>query len=214
MPPGAADLLIVRHGESEPARLDDPHPTIGGRADPPLDPRGRDEADLVAKRLYDVGIAAIYTSPLRRTAQTAAPLAARLGLTPAVHLDLAEVYLGEWEGATFRQRIVDHDPLAMRMFAEERWDVIPGAEPAEEFQQRVRGALKRIATNHSDQRVLIVTHGGVIGTIMSLATGSRPFAFLGADNASITHVVIAEDRWIVRRFNDTSHLTTDLDRQL
>lgn len=212
-PPGSADLLVVRHGESEPARLDAPHPTLAGRADPPLDPRGRDEADLVAKRLHDARIASIYVSPLRRTAQTAAPLADRLGLSPAVDPDLAEVHLGEWEGATFRQRIIDHDPVAMRMFTEERWDVIPGAEPLDSLQQRVRGALTRIAEAHPDQRVLIVTHGGVIGSIMSLATGSRPFAFLGADNASVTHIVVTESRWIVRRFNDTSHLTTDLDRR-
>ena len=58
--------------------------------------------------------------------------------------------------------------------------------------------------------MVVFTHGGVIGTIMALATGSRRFAFIGADNASITHLVVAADRWIVRRFNDTGHLGTDL----
>lgn len=213
-PPGAADLLVVRHGESEPARLDQPHDSVDGRADPPLDPRGHDEAELLAKRLHDAGVAAIYITPLRRTAQTAAPLAARLDISPAVVPDLAEVHMGEWEGATFRQRITDHDPIAMQMFTEERWDVIPGAEPTDTFASRVRAGITRIAAAHPGERVVIVTHGGVIGTIMSLASGSRPFAFLGADNASITHVVVTENRWIVRRFNDTSHLATDLDHPL
>lgn len=123
-----------------------------------------------------------------------------------------EVRLGEWEGATFRERIEARDPLAMRMFTEERWDVIPGAEPTEKFQARVRAGVARIAGAHHDQRVVVVTHGGVIGTIMSLATGARPFALVGADNASISHIVVTENRWLVRRFNDTAHLTTDLDR--
>ena len=213
-PPGAADLIIVRHGESAPARPDRPFPTVDGRTDPPLDPRGRDEAELLAKRLHGEAIEAIYVTPLRRTAETAAPLAGRLGLSPRVEPALAEVYLGEWEGATFRQRVEDRDPIALQMFADERWDVIPGAEPAEAFRSRVRDGILRIAATHVDERVVVVTHGGVIGTVMALATGSRPFAFVGADNASITHLVIADDRWIVRRFNDTGHLSTDLDRSV
>lgn len=211
-PPGAADLILVRHGESAPARLDAPFPLVDGRGDPPLDPRGRAEAELVADRLQDEEVSAIYVSNLRRTAETAAPLAARLGLEPKVEADLAEVHLGEWEGGVFRQRTAERHPDALRMFAEERWDVIPGAEPAETFHARVRGVVEKLARAHPDQRAVVVTHGGVIGTIVSLATGSRPFAFVGADNASLTHVVITDDRWIVRRFNDTGHLGTDLDR--
>lgn len=211
-PPGATDLLVIRHGESAPARLELPAPTLGGQADPELDPRGRGEAERVADRLNGEEISAIYVSTLRRTHETAAPLAKRLGLEPRVEPDLREVNLGEWEGGLFRARVAEGHPLVQRIFAEERWDVIPGAERQESFVKRVRAGLERIAAAHPDQRVAVFTHGGVIGTIMHLATGSRPFAFLGADNASITHIVITDERWIVRRFNDTGHLGTDLDR--
>lgn len=211
-PPGATDLLVIRHGESAPARLELPAPTLGGQADPELDPRGREEAERVADRLNGEEISAIYVSTLRRTHETAAPLAKRLGLEPRVEPDLREVNLGEWEGGLFRARVAEGHPLVQRIFAEERWDVIPGAERQESFVKRVRAGLERIAAAHPDQRVAVFTHGGVIGTIMHLATGSRPFAFLGADNASITHIVITDERWIVRRFNDTGHLGTDLDR--
>jgi probable phosphoglycerate mutase len=51
-----------------------------------------------------------------------------------------------------------------------------------------------------------VSHGGVIGQILAQATGSRPFAFNGADNASISHLVVLGDRWLLRRYNDTTHL--------
>jgi probable phosphoglycerate mutase len=47
----------------------------------------------------------------------------------------------------------------------------------------------------------------VIGHILAHATGSRPFAFNGADNGSISHIVLTEERIVVRRFNDTSHLS-------
>ena len=76
LPPGATDILLVRHGESAPARLDAPAPRVDGRSDPALDPQGRKEADLVAERLQHEDVAAIYVSSLRRTHETAAPLAA------------------------------------------------------------------------------------------------------------------------------------------
>jgi probable phosphoglycerate mutase len=205
-PPGATDLLIIRHGESAPAREDQPADSHDGHADPGLDPVGEEQASLLADRLSTESLAAMYVSTLRRTAQTAAPLAARLGLTPNVEPDLREVYLGEWEGAAFRKHTSELHPLAAQMFAEQRWDVIPGAEPTEDFRARVRRGVTRIADAHPNQRVAAVVHGGVIGMIMAIATGAGNFAFVGADNASISQVVILGDRWIVRRFNDTSHL--------
>jgi probable phosphoglycerate mutase len=211
-PPGATDVLLIRHGESVPARLDTPAPMVDGQADPDLDGRGLDEAERVATRLQPEDVSAIYVSTLRRTAQTAGPLAARLGIEPRVDPDLREVHLGEWEGATFRIRIAERDPLAMRMFEEQRWDMIPGAEDSDALLKRIRHAIERIAAAHVDQRVVVFTHGGVIGMVVHLATACAPFAFLGADNGSITHLVVTPERWVVRRFNDTGHLGTDLDR--
>ncbi len=211
-PPGASDILLVRHGESQPAKLDEPFTLVDGQADPPLDPRGHDEAERVAGRLAGQRLGAIYVTTLRRTVETAAPLAERLGLTPRVEPALREVHLGEWEGAEFRARVQAQDPIVRAMFAEERWDLIPGAESNEALVARLRAGIGRIAATHADERVAVFTHGGVIATLATLATGARPFAFLGADNGSITHLVVDDDRWILRRFNDTGHLGTDLDR--
>lgn len=211
-PSGATELILVRHGESAPARFDAPAPRVDGRSDPPLDPQGRKEADLVAERLQHETVAAIYVTSLRRTAETAAPLAARLGLEPRVEPGLSEVFLGEWEGATFRKNFAEGHPLAQQAWEEQRWDVIPGAESNDAFHQRIRDAIGRIAAAHPNERVVVATHGGVIGAIVGLATGARTWGFVGADNGSISHIVVAGDQWIVRRFNDTGHLDTDLDR--
>ncbi|HKN99295.1 MAG TPA: histidine phosphatase family protein [Pseudonocardiaceae bacterium] len=205
-PPGATVLLVVRHGESAPARPDAPFPLVHGRGDPELAPEGEDQAERVGARLAIRGVDAIYVTPLRRTAQTAAPLVARTGLKPVVVADLMEVGLGEWEGGLYRQRVADRHPLAVRMMTEERWDVIPGAEGLDHLRERIRRGVERIAADHADQRVAVFTHGGVIGTIMSMATGSRPFAFNHAENGSLSEVVVTADRWSVRSFNDTSHL--------
>ena len=96
--------------------------------------------------------------------------------------------------------------MAMRMWAEETFEVIPGAEPAAEFAARVRDAVGRLAAAHTGQRVAIFTHGGVIGQVLALASGSRPFAFVTSDNGSISRLVVSGDRWIVRGYNDTAHL--------
>jgi probable phosphoglycerate mutase len=205
-PPGACELLLVRHGESAPARDDRPFPLVDGHGDPELAPAGREQAMRVAERLEHEDVGAIYVTTLRRTAQTAAPLAARLGLEPRVERDLREVYLGEWEGGSFRRHVAEGHPIAVRMFAEQRWDVIPGAEPSDAFAARVRGAITRIAATHPDQTVVVVSHGGVIGQVLAHATGSRAFTFSGSDNASVSHLVVTGDRWIVRRYDDTAHL--------
>lgn len=214
-PPGACELLIVRHGESAAADPDQPFELVDGHGDPPLHEDGIVQAERVCRRLADSGevFDAVYVTTLRRTRQTAQPLLRELDLDACVEADLREVYLGEFEGGEYRRRAAEGDPVLLRVWEEESWDPIPGAERDEDFTARVRGAVERIAAAHPDAAVAVFTHGGVIGKIMQLATGSRPFAFLGTDNASITHVVVSDDGWSVRAWNDTGHLaprfTTD-----
>jgi probable phosphoglycerate mutase len=204
--PGSADILLIRHGQSEPYRPGMPFPLVDGHADPALTPNGREQAQRLAGRLAAAGIDAIYVSTLRRTAQTAAPLAARLRLAPQVEPELREVHLGDWEGGEYRQRVAEQDPVVRQVFEQERWDVIPGAETSASLAARVRAAIDRLAAGHAGNRVAVFTHGGVIGQALALASGSRPFAFLSADNASISRLLVIEQRWIVRGFNDTAHL--------
>ena len=135
-PPGSTELLLVRHGESEPMVPGMPFPRVDGHGDPALAPEGERQAELLADRLAGHAIDAIYVTTLRRTVQTAAPLAARLGIEPRVEPDLREVHLGEWEGEVYRQRVAEGHPLAMQMLIEQRWDVIPGAESAESLRER------------------------------------------------------------------------------
>lgn len=206
VPPDALDLLLVRHGQSQEYREESPFTLVGGHGDPPLSELGERQAQRVAERLADAGIEAIYVTTLQRTAQTAAPLAARVGLTPEVEAGLREVNLGAWEGGLYRKMVAERNPVAQRMFAEERWDVIPGAETLTAFDGRIRAAIGRMLGARAGQRIAAFTHGGVIGQALALASGSRPFAFNTADNASISRLIVTRDRWWVRSFNDTAHL--------
>jgi 2,3-bisphosphoglycerate-dependent phosphoglycerate mutase len=208
---GATHVYLVRHGESAPLREGEPQPLVNGHGDPALDPVGHEQAELVAERLARLPISAIYVSTLQRTAQTAAPLARRTGLTPVVEPDLREVFLGEWEGGIYRVRAAENHPDWQRVQAEQTWDVIPGAEKAVDLAARVRAVVGKIAANHPDERVAVFAHGGVIGMLTAVATGGRMFAFANSDNGSITQLVIRGEEWRLRRFNDTNHLGNDLD---
>jgi probable phosphoglycerate mutase len=205
-PPGSTQLMLVRHGESAPVRDGVPVPMLEGKSDPELDPVGVEQAERLASRLGDLDIAAIYVTPLKRTHQTAAPLAARLGLELRPEPDLMEVGLGEWEGGLFRQRVREQHPIAVRMLTEQRWDVIPGAESGDAFAARVRRGIERIAAAHPDQTVVVVSHGGTIGQILSLATGARTLALAGADNGSVSELIVFGEHWLLRRYNDVTHL--------
>ncbi len=213
LPPDATELVIVRHGASAAARPGESHELLEGRGNPPLSDTGVEQAALVAERLGDGAetFAGLYVTPLQRTHETAAPLAAATGLEPVEVADLIEVSLGEWEGGEFRIRAQEGDPLVVRALAEERWDVLPGAEAPEAIAERVRRGVEHVLEQTGPGRSSVaVLHGGVIGEICRQATQSRPFAFIHADNCSITRLVVWSDParpWMLRSFNDTTHLS-------
>jgi len=185
-----------------------PFPLLDGHGDPALAPEGEAQAAAVADRLAGEELAALFVTPLRRTGQTAAPLAERLGIEPVVVPELREVSLGEYEGGEFRIRMAERDPVALRAVAEERWDAIPGAESMQSLMVRVRAGIQAVAAAAgAGARVAAFVHGGVIGEACRQATGSRPFAFVHADNGSLTRLVVQDGApWLLRSFNDTAHL--------
>lgn len=207
-PAGAADLWLVRHGESMPARPGESFPMVDGHGDPALHPQGERQAERVGERLKDEAFTALYVTKLQRTHQTAAPLARHVALTPTVDPDLHEVSLGEWDGGLYRIKAAQGDPIYRQVVETQDWSAIPGAETRAVFFGRVERGLRRIAAAHADERVAVFVHGGVIGAAMAIATGAQPFAFLGAANGSISRLVIeANGRLSVRGFNDISHLS-------
>ena len=209
-PPTATTIILVRHGESEAAVPGKPFPTVDGHGDPALHEEGHRQAALVAERFVGQHVDALYVTTLRRTHQTAAPIAGKLGLEPIVEPDLREVCLGEWDNGEFRVRAAQNDPVIVRMRAEQEWGVVPGAETNEQLMDRTQRALHRLVERHPGGRVVAVVHGGVIGSIVAAAVGANPFAFGGAENTSITELIIdtAFDppRHLLRRFNDAAHL--------
>jgi probable phosphoglycerate mutase len=209
LPEGGVELVLVRHGSSVWSTEDGGVALTGGRHDPPISADGRRQARAVALRLADETLNGLFVTPLRRTAETAQPLAEILGQEPVLVSDLREVYLGDWEGE-WNLRMSKRDPLANDIFAAERWDVIPNAEPMEEFAKRIRTGMESVAAAIGpDASGVAFLHAGVIAEVCRQATGSTAFAFLYAENCSISRVLrLASGRWALRSFNDVSHLRT------
>ena len=205
-PAGAADLLLVRHGRTEAARPGQSFPLVDGHGDPALHPEGEKQAVLVGERLKSDPLSAIYVTKLRRTHQTAAPLAAHLGITPVVDPDLHEVHLGDWDGGEYRIKAAEGAPEFERAGRLQEWGEIPGAETTAALHRRVRRGLLRIAGAHPGERVAVFVHGGVVGAAMAVASGAEAFHFNGAANGSISRVVVLGDRMWVKGFNDCAHL--------
>lgn len=208
LPPGATEIVMVRHGASSPPIEGVPSPLVGGHSDPALTAAGRAQAELVAEGLKDEPISAIFVSTLRRTAETAVPLAAATGLEPIALADLREVFLGDFEGGLYRVKTAEGDPVIKEIFETEAWSAIPNAETFEEFGPRITAGVEEMVRQVGpDKAAVAVLHGAVIGQLCRQATDSRPFAFVHADNGSVSRLVVSpEGPWLLRSFNDISHI--------
>lgn len=192
------EILLVRH--ALPERL----VVAGGRADPPLAPVGRRQADALAGAMAAEGVDAVYASPLRRAVETAEPLAARLGLGVTVRDGLAEwdrdadAYIPVEE-----LKATDH-PL-WHALAGGRWDEL-GIDPVA-FLERVVRTIDGIAADHPGQRVAVVCHGGVINAYAGNVLGIERLLFFEPDYTSINRFLLTRDgRRSLRSLNETGHL--------
>jgi probable phosphoglycerate mutase len=145
------DLLLIRHGL--PVRVEN---SDGAPADPALSDEGRDQAERVARWLAEEPIDALYTSPLRRAAETAAPLAKLRSLTPRVEPGVIELDHQESSYVPLEELKATDYPAwqaQMRGFLE---------NDAASFRAVVVDALERIIAAHPGERVVVTCHGGVI----------------------------------------------------
>jgi len=134
-----------------------------------LTERGRSDIAAVAERLAADGIAAIYSSPLQRTRESAEIVAARLGLSVVFRDELVELDFGEWTGKTFDE--IRIDPRWPPWNTRRSLSTIPGGETMREVQRRVVEALLEIHQKHPDDAVVVVSHGDVIRAALLFALG-------------------------------------------
>jgi probable phosphoglycerate mutase len=168
-----------------------------------LDEGGRAQAQALARVLVPAAFAAIVSSPLERARETAAPLAAALGLTPEVDERFTELDYGQWTGKSFDE--LDGDPDWRRWNTMRGSARIPGGESALEAQARALAGLEALRARHPDGRVAVVSHADVIRAVLAhcLATPLDLSLRIEVAPASVSAVTIG-DGWVsVHHVNQT-----------
>ncbi|MFF5634610.1 bifunctional RNase H/acid phosphatase [Streptomyces sp. NPDC012825] len=203
-----ATFVLLRHGET--ALTPEKRFSGSGGSDPELSAAGLRQAEAVAAALAARGtIQEIVSSPLTRCRQTAAAVAARLGLDVRIEQGLRETDFGAWEGLTFGE-VRERYPEDL-----DAWLASPKAAPTgggESFAtvaRRVAKARDRLTAAHAGRTVLLVTHVTPIKTLVRLALGAPPESLFRMElsAASISAVAYyADGNASVRLLNDTSHL--------
>ncbi|MFD7795563.1 bifunctional RNase H/acid phosphatase [Streptomyces sp. NPDC059759] len=203
-----ATFVLLRHGET-PLTPQKRFSGSGG-SDPSLSDVGRRQAERAATALAARGtIQAVVASPLARTRETAAVVAARLGLDVTIEDGLRETDFGAWEGLTFGE-VRDRYPDDMNA-----WLGSPDVEPTGGGESFAATALRmaetrdRLTAAYAGRTVLLVTHVTPIKTLVRLALGAPPESLFRMElsAASLSAVAYyADGNASVRLFNDTSHL--------
>lgn len=176
------DLVLIRHARPERRQTED-----GSPADPPLDASGREQAERTALWLSSEPFDALYASPLRRAQETAAPLAAHLGLEVGVEPRVAEFDQGSDTYVPLEQ-LKREDPEAWRAFVQGGYG--DGVD-FEAFCTRAIGSLEEIVARHAGERVAVVCHGGVVNVWTAHVLGMAPTLFFQPDYASVHRYVAA-----------------------
>ena len=201
--PQATRLYLVRHGQSV------GNTGAAWRLDPPLTELGREQARLVGERLARQGIAAIFSSSLRRAQETARPLAEATGLAATLVDDLQEIDVGPAETDAGRVAQEKREAIHQLLTKNPSWDAFPGSEGSGPFRARITAAIDSIVRECPGQRVAVVTHGGVIQTYVSVILGLQGDVYFYPFNAGITSIRALKDRRVLWRLNDIAHLDTE-----
>ncbi len=159
-----SELILIRHGETALAG------TFCGHSDPELNERGRAQATEIAEALTRVPIARIYSSDLRRAAQTAEVLARAQGVERRSMPGLREINFGRWDGLRWSEIEAQDADYAARWMAEFPHLPAPGGEVFATFEARVLACVELILCDASTP-VAIISHGGVMRVVLELCFG-------------------------------------------
>ena len=197
----ATRLYLVRHAQSAGNTGEDL--TTG---DPELTEVGREQARRLGERFRRQKLDVIYSSPLRRTQETALNIAGAVGLRVLTKADLREVELGREDHNIRLLPPEEQAKVEQRIIAEGTWDAFPGSEGSAAARARVGGVIGEIVADHQGKRVAVVCHSAFIQTFISVVLDlPRDFVFYPF-NSSINSVRAGGGRYVIWRLNDISHL--------
>ena len=196
------ELLLIRHGQTD----WNTQGRVQGGGD--LNNIGIAQSNLLATVLQNSQASTIYTSPSKRTHQTAVIIATALSLEGNTTPLLKDIDYGVWSGALLADLIKD-DPDLFEQWEKDPSSVrFPEGESLLDLRTRISVFMDEITEKHSSDTVVVVTHESPIISMLAVAldipdSSHRNFH---ADNASLTVLQFKNTHYILSTFNDTSHL--------
>lgn len=197
-------FCLVRHGETEwnAARR------IQGQIDIGLNETGLRQAERAGHWLASAGIAALYSSDLKRAWTTAQAIGRVLGLSPRSVPEMRERRYGVFEGLTYDEAKAKHPAGYAAFEGRNAAYNFENGESLSEMFDRVTGKLKEIAAAHPGQSVVVVLHGGVLDIINRFVRGNSletPRDFL-IPNAGLNWIATVDGAWRIETWGETAHL--------
>ncbi|CAM3577122.1 MULTISPECIES: histidine phosphatase family protein [Brevibacillus] len=187
-------MYLIRHGETD----WNSSRRIQGHSDIELNELGLHQAELVAGRFKAEEFHGIYSSDLSRARVTAAQIAKHKDFEISTHIALRERCYGRLEGLTYEE---------IRATFTEQDEAAHGIETFEAMQERAVTALTEIANKHTNEAIVVVSHGGLINSFLHYVTGGlQGTGITKIDNTGICVFRFADRRWEVLQVNNTNHL--------
>lgn len=207
---GMTRLCLVRHGET----AWNAERRLQGHLDVPLNEIGREQARATAEALAAHAFGAVYCSDLVRARATAEATGIRIGRTPTTLTGLRERHYGAFQGLTYDEADARFPQAYARFLGREIDFALPeGGESLRAFSRRVSVTLDEIVNRHVGERILIVTHGGVLDVAHRVATGKplntpRDFEI---PNAALNWIEHRDGTWNLIAWGERSHLVRSRD---
>jgi 2,3-bisphosphoglycerate-dependent phosphoglycerate mutase len=198
-------LILIRHGETVWNR----ERRIQGHADSALTGEGVAQAEACAVRLSREGITHVYSSDLDRTKRTVEVLNAPLGLPIIFDAALRERCYGVGEGKLYAELDIEYPELFSRERMTDENYALPNGESPAQLHARVIAAITRIAHAHEGGKILIVTHGGVLGAVHRWLN-RHPVASphkINIPNVGYNRIRATHGAWVAEVWGDTDHLS-------
>jgi probable phosphoglycerate mutase len=198
------EVVLIRHGETDWNR----ELRFQGHVDVALNAVGLEQARRLGARLAGEQAQALYTSDLQRAQQTAQPIEQHLGLARVADAQLREQCFGTVDGMRVDEIQREHPDAWAGWLRFDQDFCMPGGESMRQFHARVIDAIHRLAMDHRGQRVIVVTHGGVLDMVYRTARGLG----LGGPrqseipNAGLNRVAVDAERIEILSWADVQHL--------
>lgn len=198
-------IYITRHGETE----WNAEGRIQGHTDVALSSRGQEQARMLARRLAGIQIDAVYSSDLKRAAETARVAVGERDVPLSFTPDLREYNKGVFEGLTADEYREAYPHLYEASMANDLDFAPPNGETIRETSVRLDRIFQQVRQQHMDQNVLVVGHGGSLraGLVSLLELPLEANWKFVMHNCSLTVVRTYPNNSVLHLYNDTSHIT-------